>query len=214
MPLKLRRFDFDHNRQRMTKSFTQTESFLDLLNSISPLSSEFRLRLLAEVVNHKFKKNHLLLQPYETARRLYYVEEGFLRTYFISESGKICTTWFLGKGDLVTSTSSFLTQQPSQEFIEVLNDCKLQSITYKQLNDYYSDFGEGNQIGRILIQKYYLLSEQRAMLMRIETPELRYKTAIHNLPTIEQLTSLTNLASYIGISRETLSRLRSKNAKH
>ncbi|WP_316809197.1 Crp/Fnr family transcriptional regulator [Pedobacter agri] len=186
---------------------------LETLGFIVPLPAPFQQRVNQEVIVEKFQRKHVLLKPGDTSRRLYFIRSGFLRAFFIDEQGKERTTWFMGKGDLMISVYSFFTQKPAHEYIEVLQDCKLQSLSWNELNAYYADFREGNLLGRIVTQKYYILSEERAIFLRTQTPESRYRQLLEQHPGIEQQTTITNIASYLGITRETLSRLRSKNAK-
>lgn len=186
---------------------------LETLGFIVPLPSAMQQRVTQETIVQNFNRKHLLLRPGETARRLYFIRSGFLRAYFIDEQGKECTTWFMRKGDLVISAYSFFTQKPALEYIEVLQDAKLESLSWKELNAYYADFPQGNLLGRIITQKFYILSEKRSMLLRTQTPKLRLKQLLERHPDIEQQTTLTNIASYLGITRETLSRIRSKCAR-
>lgn len=197
----------------MQKQATQEADLLETLSFIAPLPAPLQNRVNEEVITERFSHKHLLLKPGETARRLYFIRSGFLRAFFIDENGKECTTWFMGKGDLMISVYSFFTQKPAHEYIEVLQDCKLQSISWQQLNAYYADFPQGNLLGRIVVQKYYIMSEERAIFLRTQTPTLRYEKLLEHHPDIEQQTSQTNIASYLGISRETLSRIRRKKLK-
>ncbi|MDQ0966858.1 CRP-like cAMP-binding protein [Flavobacterium sp. W4I14] len=186
---------------------------LETLGFIVPLPSPLQQRVKKEAITQEFNRKHLLLKPGETARRVYFIRSGFLRAFFIDDQGRECTTWFMGKGDLMISAYSFFTQKPSHEYIEVLQNCKLQSLSWNELNAYYADFPQGNLLGRIVTQKFYIMSEKRSMLLRTNIPELRLKQLLERHPDIEQQTTLTNIASYLGISRETLSRIRSKNAR-
>ncbi|SER90098.1 cAMP-binding domain of CRP or a regulatory subunit of cAMP-dependent protein kinases [Pedobacter rhizosphaerae] len=200
----------------MTQSITMQhfniseDDLLETLSFIMPLPTPMQNRIKEESLIETFERKKILLSPGETARRIYFIRSGFLRSYFIDEDGKECTTWFSGKGDLMTSASSFFSQQPANEYIEVLQDCKLQSLTWLELNAYYADFKEGNLLGRIIIQKYYILGEERAILLRTQRPEHKYDLLLKNHPQIEQQTTQQNIASYLGISRETLSRIRRK----
>jgi len=192
----------------MQKRPTEEADLLDTLSFIVPLPAPLQSRVNQEAITETFNRKHLLLRPGETARRLYFIRSGFLRAFFIDENGKACTTWFMGKSDLMISVYSFFTQQPAHEYIEVLQDCKLQSISWQQLNAYYADFPQGNLLGRIVMQKYYIMSEERAIFLRTQTPKLRYEKLLEYHPDIEQQTSQINIASYLGISRETLSRIK------
>jgi CRP-like cAMP-binding protein len=191
--------------------FNNSEAdLLETLSFIMPLPTPMQNRVKEESLIETFERKKILLEPGEIARRIYFIRSGFLRAYFIDEDGKECTTWFSTKGDLMASASSFFSQQPAKEYIEVLQDCTLQSLTWLELNAYYADFKEGNLLGRIIIQKYYILGEERAILLRTQRPEQRYNLLLKNYPQIEQQTTQQNIASYLGISRETLSRIRRK----
>ena len=132
-----------------------------------------------------------------------------VRAYSIDQNGREITSWIMGPGELIISVHSFFTQKPAQEYIEILQSAELQSLTWNQLNSYYADFPEGNLIGRILTQKYYILSEERSILIRTTSPLERYHILLAQYPKIEQQTTQSNIASYLGITRETLSRLKS-----
>ncbi len=194
----------------MENNITDPIDLMQVLGSITPLSAPFQERISNQILTEAFKTKHLLLQRGDTARRIYYIKEGFLRAYIVDENGKECTSWLMGKNDLMISVYSFFTQRPADEYIEVLDDCILQSITWNQLQSYYADFKEGNYIGRVLTEKYYILSEERSIFMRTKTPEERYKILLQQHSQIEQLTTQSNIASYLGITRETLSRIRAK----
>ena len=193
----------------MEKTIPEAD-LLETLGFIIPLPETMQNRINQQVITQEFKHKHLLLRPGETARRLYFIRKGFLRAYFIDKQGKECTTWFMGQGDLMISVHSFFTQNPAHEYIEVLQDCKLQSLTWNELNAFYADFKEGNLLGRIVTQKYYMLSEERAIFLRTQTPQHRYELLLERHPQIEQQTTQNNIASYLGMSRETLSRIRRK----
>lgn len=197
----------------MQNSFIEEAELLQTLGIITPLPAPFQKRVQEEMITETFNRKHLLLQPGETAKRLYFICKGFLRGYFIDEQGKECTTWFMGKGDLMISTCSFITQKPSFEYIEVIQDCKLQSLSWNELNSYYADFKEGNLLGRIITEKYYIRSEERAIFLRTQTLEHRYDMLLESHPEIEQQTTQTNIASYLSISRETLCRIRRRKLK-
>jgi CRP-like cAMP-binding protein len=197
----------------MQQAFHHEADLLETLGFIVPLPAPLQQRVRTELITETFSRKHLLLRPGEIFRRLYFIQSGFLRAYFIDPAGKECTSWFMGQGDLMISVFSFFTQQPAHEYIEVLQNCKLQSISWHQLNAYYADFPEGNLLGRIVTQKYYILSEERAIFLRTQTPEDRYGQLLKLHPGIEQKATQTNIASYLGISRETLSRLKAKKLR-
>jgi len=188
----------------------ETSGLLELLGQITPLSGSLQQRIKEQLLDQSYEKRSLILRPGEIDRRLYFIKEGFLRSFSIDENGREHTSWFLGKGKLVISAMSFLCQKPADEYIEVIKACKLQSLTWSQLQSYYADFREGNLIGRVLIEKHYMLSQLKNLLHRMATPEQRYRMLLRKHPDIEQFTTQSNIASYLSISRETLNRIRGR----
>jgi CRP-like cAMP-binding protein len=197
-----------------TTSEEQTADLLLVMGAIVPLPEPFQQRITQQLITEEFPKGHKLLSPVETCRRIYFIKKGLARSYHIDNEGRELTTWLMGTGDLMISIYSFFTQRPAQEYIEVLQDSILQSVTWNQLQSYYADFSQGNLIGRIVTEKYYIESEERALFLRTQSPEERYQALINKHPDIFQLTTITNIASYLCMTRETLSRLRSKLARN
>jgi len=188
----------------------QYPDLLQLLGTVTPLSADFQQRIQDQLLTEKLPGRHLLLRPGETSRRIYFIRKGLLRSYGIDRNGKQSTNWFISQGELMISVCSFFNQKPAEEYIEVLSEATLQSLSWNQLNSFYADFPESNLIGRILIQKYYTLSEQRSTLMRTYNPLERYHALLEQHPKIEQQTTQTNIATYLGLSRETLSRMKTR----
>ena len=151
-----------------------------------------------------------LLRPGQVAQRLYFVEQGLVRGYILG-AGQEFTSWFMHEGDFVISIVSFFTQQPSTEYIELLEPSVLSSISHKQLTELYATFPEFNYVGRVLTERYYVQSERRAYQLRTLPASERYAQLVQDFPSLTQRVSLKHLASHLGIAPETLSRLRTKH---
>ena len=126
------------------------------------------------------------------------------------QDGKEITTWFASENDAVTSMYSFITQKPSYETIEVLEDCILYEINYENVQLLLKKYPEFNLIGRLLTEKYYIKLEERTMSLQFQSATERYLKLLQQ-PQLLQKASLGMIASYLGISQETLSRIRKKN---
>lgn len=183
------------------------------MGQIAPLPYPFQQRIASQLKSEQISAKTILLSPGEVARRIYYVKKGFLRSYFIDPHGREHTTGFTGEGQLLTSTASFLLQQPSDEFLQALQHCQLLSLNYHQLQSYYADFPEGNLIGRIITERHYAMAQLQSRILRFKSPKERYQALLQRHPNIEQLTTTVNIATYLDINRETLSRTRSRLLK-
>jgi len=135
---------------------------------------------------------------------------GYITEDYYTKEGKECTSWFMGQGDIMISIYSFLTQQPAAESIEILEHSVIQSMSWTDLQAIYADFKEFNYIGRIVTEKYYIQSEERSILLRTLSARERYELLLKSHPGILKKASMGQVASYLGISPETLSRVRGK----
>ncbi|MBB2143953.1 cyclic nucleotide-binding domain-containing protein [Pedobacter sp. LMG 31464] len=188
----------------------QSQDFLQVLSRISPLPANFQERIMAQLLTEHHPAKDLLQQPGDISRQIYFIKSGFLRAYHLDHHGKQHTIWFAGSGELMISARSFFTQRPSEEYIETLQQSILQSLTWNQLQSYYADFPQANLISRIFTERYYIQAEERALFLRTQSPLQRYQLLLSRYPCIEQMTTTVNIASYLGMERETFSRMRSQ----
>lgn len=189
---------------------TELDMLFQMLTMIAPLSGALRQRFEDFIIKREHKKRELILREGEVSRRIYFIVNGFARAYHLDREGREHTTWFMNKYDLMISVYSFYTQQPAAEYIELLEDSTLLSMTWDQLQIIYAEFPEYNFHGRLVTEKYYIMAEERAILLRNKQPAERYKLLLQKQPDITQHASLGQIASFLGITLETLSRIRAR----
>ncbi|RTQ45703.1 Crp/Fnr family transcriptional regulator [Hymenobacter gummosus] len=184
----------------------------DRLRSIYPLSEACQQAIRALMRREAHPARTQLLAPGQVAGRIYFVEQGLARGYYLHE-GREANTWFMREGDFIISIVSFLTRTASQEFIELLEDTVLWSVSYAELQGLYQQFPEFNYVGRVLTEHYYVLSEQRTQQLRLLRAEQRYENLLQTFPAVLQRVPLKHLASYLGVTPETISRIRAAAGK-
>lgn len=184
-----------------------TQPLFLTLNNIAILSPQLKEVIAGMLVEEDFKKKSLLLKQGQVAHRIYFIRQGFVRAYYV-KSTETFTNWFMGEGEIIISVYSFFSRQPSFENIEALEDCVLQSITWEQLQRLYQDYPEFNITGRIITEQYYIRSEKRAIDLQTLSAKQRYEKLLTDYPGILQKASLGQIASYLSIKQETLSRIR------
>ncbi|HEY8937034.1 MAG TPA: Crp/Fnr family transcriptional regulator, partial [Cyclobacteriaceae bacterium] len=129
---------------------------------------------------------------------------------FYNLDGKEVTYWFGFENTFVTSFYSFITKKPSVENIQLIEDCILWSISYENVHKLYDQHPDIERLGRIMNERYYVMLEERFVSNHFKEAKERYENLMVTSPHILQRIPLGYIASYLGISQETLSRIRSK----
>jgi CRP-like cAMP-binding protein len=173
------------------------------------MSKQAKEALLAELQKKELSKNDYLHQEGRVCSHLYYLEKGCLRGYY-NIDGKELTYWFGFENDFVGSFYSFISRKPSFENVQCLEDCTLWGIAYEQLQNLYNKYPEIERLGRLTSERYYVMLDERFLNSQYKTAKERYEDLVKNAPHILQRASLGHVASYLGISQETLSRIRSQ----
>lgn len=181
---------------------------LAYINTIAPLPETLQIHLGSILCEKVIAKKEYLLKAGEICRNICFIRKGIVRCFYHKDNKEVCS-WFMKEEDFIISVESFFKQTESFESIQALEDCLLYCIYYQQLKTLYTMFPEFNLIGRILTEKYYILSEQRLFSLRMQRSYERYKFMIDNHREIIQRVPSKYIASYLGVTEETLSRIRS-----
>ncbi len=186
----------------------EAHPLLAAIEQIRPLPATLREVVLGAAQVRDLPARHYLLRPGEVARHLHYLETGLAQGYEVRPSGQAVTSWFMREGDFVISIVSLLTQTPSTEFVQLLEPARVYTLAYARLQELYEAFPEANFIGRVLTERYYVLSEQRAYNLRARPARERYAQLLRDFPDVFQRVAVQHVAAYLGMAPETLSRLR------
>jgi CRP-like cAMP-binding protein len=182
------------------------------INNIHPISADVINALDSSFEIIEVPKKQLLLKDGETCDYLYLVLNGLVRLYHI-EGDEEVSSLFIEEKYLFNSPQSFYLRKPGYEFIEALEPTAVARIHYNSLQQLYSMYPELNFIARVITENYFVKSEERLYLLRRKTAEERYRYFIDRYPTLLQRVPLKYIASYLGITMETLSRIRNKIRK-
>lgn len=185
------------------------EQLLNHIKEYAPLSEEATDTLHNCFEQVVLSKNEYLLTEGKICRHLYFLQQGALRGFYHLD-GKEITHWFGFEKDFVTSFHSFITQEPAVENIQLLEGSILWSISKETLTGLFNQYHEIERLVRIAYEKYYIRLEERYVNAQFKTASERYETLLLQTPHIIERVPLGHIASYLGISQETLSRIRSR----
>lgn len=184
------------------------QSLFAVFNAIHPLTEELKSAIVQNSHIAQVNKKTTLLSAGESSNTIYFIVSGAARVYYLDKEGKQTNTWFLFENELLISVYGFFTGQPSFEYIETLEDSTLIVVKKEKLDELYLQFMEFNFIGRKLTEYYYIRNEIQANELRMLSAKERYEQLFKRNPQLFQRVSLGHIASYLGISQETLSRIR------
>lgn len=189
---------------------TQYDQLFRVFSRMGALSDTLKEAIVSNSKVVNFKKNQRLLSEGEKSDSIYFIISGAVRVFYLNKEGIETNTWFLFENELVISVFSFFTSHPSFEYIETLEDSVFIVLKKEKLDWLYEHFLEFNIIGRRLTELYYIRNETQANSLRMFSAKERYEQLIQHQPQLLNRISLSHISSYLGISRETLSRIRKK----
>ena len=176
---------------------------------LAPLT-EAAIKYIDENTFHlSVKKGKHLLKSGEVCNYIYLVLKGAVRGY-IKDGTKEITTWITVEGSLITSIRGFHQNIASLENIQAIEDSDLVGFHYNDLQYLYNNFIEMNIVGRVLLEEYYAHAEERAYIARIPKATSKYEHFIATQGALANRIKLKYIASFLGITIETLSRIRNK----
>jgi len=158
-------------------------------------------------------KNEFFLREDGLCNDYFFLEKGFMRAFAHDTDGNDVTTNFYSDRQVVFEVSSFFNRTRSKENIQAIEDCSGWYITYEQLNHLFHSLPEFREFGRSILVKGFTGLKTRMLAMITETAEQRYDTLLKANPEIFQHAALKHIASYLGITDTSLSRIRKEYSK-
>jgi CRP-like cAMP-binding protein len=161
----------------------------------------------------KLKKKQYVLQEGDIARHEYFVNKGCLRTYTIDEKGQEHVIQFAIEDWWIGDMYSFLTQTPAKYTIDALEDSEVFCLEKNALEELYVKIPKFEKFFRHLLQNAFISLQERVVGNLSQPADERYCTFITKYSDMEKRLPLKQIASYLGITPESLSRIRSQYIK-
>lgn len=172
------------------------------------LSQEDLDRLAQAHTPVSFKKGELLLKEGDTAQEYYLLQEGLVRAFVYDYNNTEITTEFFVEQEIVIVPSSLFQQVPSRENLQAVTDCRLLKITFEDFQKLFHDIKGISEWGRYWFSHQLFSMKQRSLEIITETATDRYLKLLKEKPDIIKYAPLKYIASYLGITDSSLSRIR------
>ena len=184
-----------------------------LKNYLLRLSADTNLddldKLVEQFTFDKFPKKQMILKAGDFSDTVYFVYEGLVRIFYVKEEKEI-TNWFIQENMMFAATYSILTGDANYSSYETLEDTYVLKIKYAVLEDYYAKYHSLEHLGRKIIETYYGVFMKKTFDVLFLSAEERYHIFVKDHSDLLNRVPLRYVASFLGITQETLSRLRSK----
>jgi CRP-like cAMP-binding protein len=186
----------------MEAFFAATRHFLEL-------SRESKSALSSVAKRRELPAGSTLIKANSVCNHFYFIEEGLTRTFYIRD-GKDITDWFSTENSIACSIVSFISRKEDIREIELLEPSVVWAFEYSLMETLYIKHHEIERLGRLWISQGLIQLQQRFDDLHFATASERYEKLIDQQPSLLQRVPLGMIASYLGITQETLSRIRSK----
>ncbi len=161
---------------------------------------------------NEFKKKEVILEKGKVENNLSFIIKGSITIVAYYNGNEICISFSI-ENSFFSSYVSFLTREPSEYQIFALEDTIVESIDYESLQKAYSLSGDNQKNGREIAEQLYINANKRILSLISKTAEERYVEFVEEYPGFLQRIPLKYLASYLGITPVSLSRIRNKITK-
>jgi CRP-like cAMP-binding protein len=188
------------------------ELLIERLAKLHPIDEVLKEKVAAVTRITDYKAGSFVLREGQVCASANMVAAGLVRSYYLNE-GKEITSRFMDEGFIATSWISFYTQKPGNEYIQAVEDTTILSVDYTDIQRLYMEYPDFNTIGRKQVEHSFFLAEQRTQMLRKHTAEEKYQFFLDNHLSLLQRVPLRQIASYLGMNEETLSRVRGKFRK-
>jgi CRP-like cAMP-binding protein len=184
------------------------EKLVNYINSLIPLPEE-KLQLVTGDFEYEEKpKNEFLIHENTLSKETYFLEVGYVRSFLYDNNGNEVTTNIFSAPCFVNDFLSFFRQQPTTENFQTLTHCKLWKMTYETVQKNFHTHPEFREFGRMMLVTNYSLLHERMIGMIKDNAEMRYQKLLSAHPDIFQNVPLKIIASFLGITDTSLSRIR------
>lgn len=160
----------------------------------------------------KFKKKTILLEIGKISNEVFYIIKGCIRLY-CEKDGEELSTYFFTENMFAGSYDSFLSRKPSKVAIETLEECDVLVLTHEAQEKLYEIFPKMNEFIRKAIEARFVLLHDLFISYLLNSPEERYLTLLKERPELLQRISQHQIASFLGITPVSLSRIRNRVTK-
>jgi len=190
------------------------EELIEKIKSSQSLSQEAEDYLYSISTNKTFAKGEILIRQGQRVKNIYFVTDGCLRSYCYDKNGKEHTLQFAIKKWWISDYIAIHSDESAKLTVECLKESKVIEFKAKDLELMLTLFPDFERFQRKILERHVVSLNKRILNQLQLTASERYDLFVEKYPAIEQYTHNYHIASYLGVTQESLSRIRVEKAKH
>lgn len=190
-----------------------TEIYLQSVRAFCPELNNAELAVFAsKIVQKELNKKEFFLQSGKVQKLIGFIAKGLVRSFFVDNNGDEITVGFYSEHDYATHYASFISKQPSLYSIQCLEPTTFVCLSLDDIQSVYQQSPNFEKYGRLVAEEILIRQQARIESFIFQTAEERYLDFVKQHPGLFNRVSLSYLCSYLGIERQTLTRIRQKLA--
>jgi len=189
-------------------------SFLTSVQAICPGVTSEELSLIASrLTGMELRKKELFVQSGKIQKTIGFIAQGLVRSFIIDRDGVERTVGFYPEGEYATHYPAFIMQKPSMYTIQCLEPTTFVCLSFDDIQSMYKQYPVIERYGRLIAEEVLKQQQARIESFVFQNAEERYLDFVRQRPSLFNRVSLSQLCSYLGIERQTLTRIRHKIAR-
>lgn len=190
-------------------------TFLNSVKTLCPKVTKVELEYLQSGLTvTELKVKHFYIQANTIQKEIGFVFKGLLRAFYVDKGGKEISVNFIGEGKYATHYSAFISLTSCKYYFRCIEPSIIVNLSYKHIQEGYNKFPNLERYGRLVAEEVLKMQQRRLESFLFDDAETRYLDFIKENPDLFNRVSLSYLASFLGIERQSLTRIRKKLAHH
>ena len=184
--------------------------FLEYINKIVNLTVEEETILLSKIVHRNYLKDQYITQQGDVCKTVNFIISGCTKTFYMDGEGQEHIVWFAIEDWWTSDLGSFITQTPADFNVQCIEHTELIQFTYKNLEELYKEIPKLERLFRKIVERAFVASQKRIIRNFSLSVKERYQIFKKTNPKIDQRVPQYMIASYLGVTKEFLSKIKSQ----
>lgn len=191
------------------------ETFLESVRALCPKVTDNELEYLhGGLTVRELKSRQFYIQANTVQKEIGFVFSGLLRAFFVDNSGSEISVNFIREGEYATHYPAFISQTPCKYCFQCIEPSIIVSLSYRHIQEGYNNYPGLERYGRLIAEEVLKSQQRRIERFLFDNAETRYLDFVRENPDLFGRVSLSFLSSYLGIERQSLTRIRKKLVRH